>query len=96
MDEFVKKESLELLSNVHATNPKTIEKISFLIRGDFPSYISCVKEDLKKERELNAKLQQRIQQLEKELIYKDIILNRIENELCFFKKCKGPVVNRLK
>jgi len=96
MDAFVKKESLDLLSNMQASNQVVIDKITYLIRGDYPNYINCIKEELKVERESNAKLLERMKVLEKDVLYKNIVLSRVENELSHYKKSKSPIVNRLR
>ncbi len=93
----MKKEVMEELCTVRATNPKVIDRITYLIRGDFPEYIKCLKDELKEAHETNAKLQERIKQIEKEALYNQIILQRVTMEL---NKCKllsnAPSVNRLK
>ncbi len=97
MDEFVKKEVMEELCTVHASNPKVIDRITYLIRGEFPSYIQCLKEELKEAHEANAKLNARVQQLEKEALYHQVLLRKFANELeTHANKMRSPQVNRLK
>lgn len=81
MDEFVKKEIMEELCTVPSINSKVIDRITYLIHGDFPKYISCLKDELKEAHEEKKKLQKRIQELESESLYNQITLRRIAGEL---------------
>ena len=81
MDEFVKKEIMEELCSVHSMNPKILDRITYLINGDFPKYIVCLKEEIKEAHEEKKKLQKRIQELESESLYNQITMRRIAGEL---------------
>lgn len=99
MDEFVKKEVMEELYTVHASNPKVIDRITFLIRGDFPEYIKCLKAEIKEAHERSAKLEERVKQLEKEALYHQVLLRKFANELetqANKMQQKAPLLNRLK
>jgi hypothetical protein len=99
MDEFVKKEVMEELCTVQASNPKVIDRITYLIRGDFPEYIKCLKTEIKEAHEISAKLEARIKQLEKEGLYNQVLLRRLANDLemqANKMQQKAPFLNRLK
>ena len=97
MDEFVKKEVMDELCTVHASNPKVIDRITYLIRGDLPEYIKCLKIEIKESHERSAKLEERIKQLEKEALYNQVLMRRLANDLEMqANKMKAPFLNRLK
>ncbi len=98
MDTFVKEEILRELSTVHAQNPRAIDRISFLIRGDFPKYIETLKDELKAAHEENTRLQARVKQLERDALFHQIEIRRIANELYITStklKSGPPPLNRL-
>lgn len=106
MDSFAKEEILRELSTVHAQNPRAIDRITFLIRGDFPKYIGTLKDELKEAHDKSAKLEERIKQLEKESLYNQVLLRQFASELdkqaqkmkseANLIQMKAPLLNRLR
>ncbi len=106
MDSFAKEEILRELSTVHSHSPKVIDRITYLIRGDFPKYIGTLKDELKDAHEKSVKLEARIKQLEKEALYNQILLRQFANDLdkqaqkmkseANQIQMKAPLLNRLR
>ena len=105
MDSFVKDEILRELSTVHVENPRALDRVTHLIRGDVQKYIETFKDELKEAHEKSVKLEARVKQLEKEALYNQILLRQFANELQTHAnkmkseanqlQMKAPLLNRL-
>ncbi len=81
LDTSMKNQILQELYCVEPVNHHMLDRIKHLINGNVPAYIQCFRDELKELRDENAKLKERVKQLEQEAVFHQIRMRQIAKQL---------------
>lgn len=76
MESILKEEILYGLCSGKGIHSKMADRIKYVIRGDLPSYIQCMHQELQEAYDETRLLKLRVQQLEKEKLLTQILIQK--------------------